>query len=285
MSATHEIPATLVRQPFLRDLLQCFVVGLTRAVNETCETAAEYAQDGADGIATFGEGWSDDCAIDALAAAREVAMRHLVDHPGSRWGDIAGQVIKAYDDLGDTAEVSGDVAASAACEVLETLMREAGLTTAELLPANHMFGAEPVAPGSAILHRDLAWEGVMRDWRIDDGEDDELTPAQKQDFAVRLSGGDGSLFLEIETTDGPMAIAFEMDRGAAKFWTYQPTGPGMQPADDTNAIIRVDERGTHVTANDPMGGIEHVIFGEEGAQLTGEWQPARKDAPEEMPTP
>lgn len=277
MSA-YQIPNALVRQAFLRDSLQCFIPGLIRAVKDTCEISDDFLSDCDGGIRVFGEGWSDEDAINALASARNVALQLLKDDPGSRWADIAGLIHKAYDDLGDTAEVEGDVAASAACEILETLMREAAITTEELLPVSVLFDKDRVANNSAITNRALIWNGTICDWRIGDGEADELSEPEQKDFSVRLAkASGGALFIEIETIDGPMGIGLEMDRGAAKFWTYPPTGPGCECADDVNAIVRVDARGTHVTAANFGTSIEHVLFDEDGAKLTGEWEPAHRD--------
>lgn len=274
--SNYVISDTLVRNPVLRGALQCFMPGLVNAIKDSCKTADEYREACADGRITFGSNWTHEDAIAALSSARNFSLVQMSIHPKSRWMDIFEEIIENDDIIASKKDVSELDSASTVCVTVQKLMQEAYISIDDLVPASGLF-PEPGAHGSSFIADDVVWQGVLRDWRVNDGEDDDLTEQEKRDFAVRITGGDGTMLIEIDTIDGPMALGFEMDHGAAKFATYLPTGPEAQAADEVIGTIRVDERGMHVTANHHHGLIEHVLFDQHGCGYNDtEWEPVAR---------
>lgn len=156
------------------------------------------------------------------------------------------------------------------CEVYERLplaekfrFNKAYDQARQALHASH--GLNPLQP---ILDVDLA------DWRIAEGEGDELPARQREPYRATIRGAGDSGALDIEIVppghQEPVRLLIEGDRGAVAMQIWSG-------AEEPVASMRLDRRGLHVSngavANVTPTQLANVIFDERGGHETGEWEP------------
>jgi hypothetical protein len=124
---------------------------------------------------------------------------------------------------------------------------------------------------------DLIASASMVDWRVGDGEADQLSDLQKRERLVMLiRNSDSLLFMEVENPDGTKhVVGFEFDRGNFRILTY----PNDQ--DEVAAIVSLTSEGLHIASGSED---QNFVVDEKGIRGTWEQAPASfADAPTPKP--
>jgi hypothetical protein len=125
---------------------------------------------------------------------------------------------------------------------------------------------------------------VMKDWRVAEKSDDELSEAQRWPWTVQVSKTSmNGLVVEFGSFDGlKHEVAFEIDRGNLKIIPYR----GQRDHDDVEAIIVLTKEGIHVTGNGQAGRKTDTefVFDHDGGRVVGH-EPAPSYVDEPSPKP
>ena len=113
---------------------------------------------------------------------------------------------------------------------------------------------------------------AVADWRVEDGDADGLEERHLGKGLITVSRASYGLLFDMTPpgASGPHGIAVEFDRGSAKANVFR------HGADDVQAVLRIDERGAHVSDDRATAETGMLLRGEEApaAPTTGAWEPA-----------